>query len=375
MRAMHRWGWTAAPAALAGLLAATGCGTPGAPLAPSLNLPATVTDLAAVRIGNQVSLTWKMPRRTTDKVLLKSGIPIRLCRQESSGTWVDVPLRLFLAPGSDGVGTDTLPPVLASGAPRPLTYFVELKNRHGRSAGLSNPALVLAGEAPPPVTGLAATVIKAGVVLHWTPDSENTAVRLQRKLLTPLPNTPSDAKPRSQQAMLAPEPEPAEQNLLVEPGSTSGRPPGQALDKDIRFGQVYEYRAQRVARVSVGGHTLELAGELSAPVRVEVTDVFPPAVPTGLAAVATAGENGTETAIDLSWQPVTDADLAGYQIYRREADGEWQRISPEQPLPGPAFHDNSVQPGHTYHYAVSAIDQGGHQSARSAETEEIVPNP
>jgi fibronectin type 3 domain-containing protein len=98
-------------------------------------------------------------------------------------------------------------------------------------------------------------------------------------------------------------------------------------------------------------------------------------VPTGLAAVATAGENGTDTAIDLSWQPVIDADLAGYQVYRREADSAWQRISPEQPLPGPAFHDNSVQPGHTYHYAVSAIDQGGHQSARSAEAEEIVPNP
>ena len=111
---------------------------------------------------------------------------MRLCRQETSGTCVDIPLHLFLAPGSDGAGTDTLPPALASGAPRQLTYFVELKNRNGRSAGLSNPALVLAGEAPPPVTGLAATVIKAGVVLRWTPGRDNTAVRLQRKLLTRL---------------------------------------------------------------------------------------------------------------------------------------------------------------------------------------------
>jgi len=374
---MHRWRWIAVPVALAGLLALTGCGTPGAPLPPSLNLPDTVTDLAAVRSGNQVLLTWKMPKRTTDKLLLKGDRTVRVCRQENAGACVDLPISLLLAPGADGACTDALPPTLAAGAPRPLTYFVELKNRSGRSAGLSNAAVVLAGEAPAQVTGLVATVIKTGVVLRWTTDGEDAAVRLRRKLLTPQPEAASGAKPRPQQAIFAPEPEPTEQSLLVEPGATPGRAPDQALDKGIRFGQTYEYRAQRVVRVSASasGQTLELAGELSSPVRVEALDVFPPAVPTGLAAVATTGESGTETAIDLSWQPGTDADLAGYQVYRREAADAWQRISPAQPLPGPAFHDNQVQPGHMYRYAVSAIDQSGHESARSAEAEETVPNP
>jgi fibronectin type 3 domain-containing protein len=94
--------------------------------------------------------------------------------------------------------------------------------------------------------------------------------------------------------------------------------------------------------------------------------------------VATTGENGAgnapQYAIDLSWQPVTDADLAGYAVYRREGDGDWQRISPAGPLVPPAFHDPQVQPGHSYRYAVSSIDQGGHESARSTETEETVPN-
>jgi fibronectin type 3 domain-containing protein len=40
---------------------------------------------------------------------------------------------------------------------------------------------------------------------------------------------------------------------------------------------------------------------------------------------------------------------------------------------GPAFHDAQVAPGHTYTYAVSAVDQGGHESARSAEARETVP--
>jgi hypothetical protein len=370
-------GWAALSAAA---LFATGCGTPGAPLPPSLKLPDPVTDLAATRTGNQVSLTWTMPKKSTDKLLLKANLPVRVCRREDAGTCAPAAGPL-LAPGSSGAFTDTLPPALASGPPRPLTYFIELNNRNGRSAGLSNAAVVLAGEAPALVAGLAAHVRKDGVVLGWTPDSEKAAIRLHRKLLTPQPNAESAARPKPRQGLLATPPEPLEQSLLVDSGAQSdqsGQSLDRALDRDIRFGEVYEYRAQRVARVTAGSQTLELAGELSAPVRVEAVDIFPPAVPTGVAAVATAGENGAEPAIDLSWQPVTETDLAGYQVYRREAGGAngiWQRISPAQPFVAPAFHDNQVQPGHTYSYAVSAIDRGGHESARSAETEETVPTP
>jgi len=217
-------------------------------------------------------------------------------------------------------------------------------------------------------------VHKQGVVLRWTADSERTAVRLHRKLLTPQP----ESKPQAQSGLMAPAPEPLEQNLLVEPGEQAGAPLDRALDKDIRFGQVYEYRAQRVARVTAGGKALELDGELSAPVRVEVLDIFPPAVPTGLAAVAIAAQPDAKASIDLSWQPVTDADLACYIVYRREAGATnqaWQRISPAEPLVGPAFHDTGVQPGHTYQYSVVSISQSGHQSERSAETEETVPTP
>jgi hypothetical protein len=379
MKPVSRLGW----AALAAGLVLTGCGTAGAPMPPSLKLPDTVTDLSASRTGNQVSLTWTMPKKNTDKLLLKGNIPVRLCRKEDTGACAPAAGNLLLAPGADGAFTETLPPALAAGAPRALTYFVELNNPHGRSAGLSNAAVVLAGVAPAPILGLAAQVRKDGVALRWTPDSPptqqsaRTDIRLRRKLLTPQQN----AKPKSQQGLMAPPPEPLEQSLLVDSGGQSeqaeqaGRVPDRALDKDIRFGQVYEYRVQRVVRVTVGSQTLELAGELSAPLRVEVLDVFPPAVPTGLAAVATAADAGTEPSIDLSWQPVTDADLASYQVYRREAGGAWQRISPAQPLVGPAFHDAHVQPGHTYRYAVSAIDQGGNESARSVEAEETVPNP
>ncbi len=365
-------------ALFAGLVAGfavTGCGTPGAPQPPSLNLPDRVTDLAANRSGSQVSLTWTMPKKNTDKLLLKGIVTARVCRKEGAGACVEAGTELSFPPGADAAFTDTLPAVLAAGAPRPLSYFVELRNRNGRSAGLSNAADVLAGESPAPITHLTAEVRKQGVVLRWASVTEQgpSVVRLRRRLLTP-----PAAKPH--EGLLAPEPEPVEQNLLVDSCTPEGRAGVcRALDKEIRSGQSYEYRAQRVARVTVDGKTLELAGELSAPVRVEAADIFPPAVPTNLAAVATAVESASGTApqyaIDVSWQPVAEADLAGYAVYRREGDGGWQRISAAEPLVPPAFRDTQVLAGHTYRYAVGAIGQNGHESTRSEESEETVPNP
>ena len=75
---------------------------------------------------------------------------------------------LQLAPGASGAYTDTLPAALAAGQARVLTYFVELDNRKGRSAGLSNGAQILAGEAPAAVAGLSAEMRRDGVLLRWT---------------------------------------------------------------------------------------------------------------------------------------------------------------------------------------------------------------
>jgi hypothetical protein len=366
MGAIHRGAWAAAVLA-AGLVAA-GCGLPGAPLPPSLNLPQRVTDLSAVRAGDRVALHWTMPVRTTDKLLLEGNISVRVCRRESATAACATAATLQLAPGAAAECSEALPAPLASGSPRALTYFVELDNSNGRSAGLSNGATVLAGEAPPAITGLNAEMAKNGVVLRWNavPPAQEpgpAAVRLERKLVSL-----SHAKPAKD--FLAPPPEPAVQRLLVPAGST----PGVALDKDVRFGETYEYRAQRVLRVNVDGSALELPGTFSPPVRIHAVNAFPPAVPTGLAAVATSAQGNFPASIDLSWQPVPENDVAGYVVYRRQDEQPWQRISPPQPVVGPGFHDAHVEPGHTYFYAVSAVGTDGLESARSTEAQETVPN-
>jgi hypothetical protein len=339
-----------------------GCGMPGAPLPPSLNLPVRVSDLSAVRTGDQVALSWTMPTKNTDKMLLKGNVEVRVCRNVDAAQPCSAVRALQLAPGAAGTFTDALPNAFTAGPPRLLTYFVELDNHKGRSAGLSNGAGVLAGAAPPAITGLTAALRPDGVLLSWAPapaGSPATAIRLKRKLLTPPVKKPSTG-PFAQPA------EPLAQNLLVEPGAQAAH----AFDKDVRFGETYEYRAQRVARIAVNGQTLELDSALSSPVRVDAEEIFPPAVPTGLVAVATPAANGAGPSIDLNWSPDADANLAGGQ---GEGLEPWRRVSPAQPVIGPAFHDAAVEPGHTYHYAVSAIGQNGRESARSAEAQETVP--
>lgn len=353
-----------------------GCGMPAAPQPPSLKLPEPVRDLAASRTGDEVSFSWTMPKRDTSKVTLKAdaSVAARVCRSEGAASGCTTAANLAFPPGAHATFTEALPVSLTTGAPRALRYFVELTNRRGRSAGPSNAATVLAGEAPAPVSSLSAEVRKDGIVLRWTPGPSEpfeTTVRLERTLLT----LPTKSEAKRAQGPLAPPAEPLRQNLLVPAEGIHGR----TIDKTIRFGETYAYRAQRIARLAVEGKTLELDGPFSPPLRVEAQDVFPPAVPTDLAAVATPAGNGAGESIDLSWQPVTESNLAGYAVYRREAAAEgqpansWQRISGAQPVVGPGYHDPDVQPGHTYEYAVTATGQNGHESEKSEPANEAAP--
>ena len=209
---------------------------------------------------------------------------------------------------------------------------------------------------------------KAGIILRWSPEGPSAAIRLRRTLLNPSPV-------KKETGPVPPEAQPAEQNLLVEPESSQAL--HEAVDTNIGFGNVYEYRAQRLVHLELDGARVELDGDFSAPVRIEARDVFPPAVPQELAAVAVASDvsTGTQAAVDLSWRPDTEADLAGYFVYRCEGSSSWERISGSQPVVGPAFHDARVAPGRVYRYVVTAVDQGGHESGRSAEASDTVPNP
>jgi fibronectin type 3 domain-containing protein len=66
-----------------------------------------------------------------------------------------------------------------------------------------------------------------------------------------------------------------------------------------------------------------------------------------------------------------DADLAGYNVYRRE-DGRLAKLNTE-PVKVPSYHDEHVTAGKKYFYSVTAVDIRGNESARSDEASESVP--
>jgi hypothetical protein len=342
-----------------------GCGMVAPPQPPSLYLPQPATDLTATRVGNDVHLHWTMPKRTTDRVLLKGDQDAHICRSVAKNPCEPAGDAKF-APDAEADFTDHLPATLTSGPPQLVTYTVELRNRRGRTAGPSNPAWSASGAPPAQAAAFTAEIRSDRVLLHWQPASDASAlIRIQRTLIAK-PGAP----PKPSSALLSKGAEaPVQQTLEV--GYASGHDPAHAYDKDAAFNQEYRYTVQRIETLTLATHKIEIASVPSQAVTLNTRDIFPPAVPTGLVAVASPEEH----AIDLSWSPNTENDLAGYIVYRHEAGSgaAATRISSAQPLAGPAFRDTTAAPGKSYAYSISAIDEDKNESARSPEVEESLP--
>src|SRR5437870_7987049 len=158
----YLWGFICAAA----LSALCGCGSPGAPLPPSLEVPRPVRDLHASRKGDKVSLTWTVPALTTEHQTIRHPGPTLICRspdlamsdcgkpvaelpptsvRRSSQNKSSAPLK------EQASYTDTLPQALQRENPvAQVTYAVAVLNSNLRSAGLSNRVQVPAAPTLPP---------------------------------------------------------------------------------------------------------------------------------------------------------------------------------------------------------------------------------
>jgi hypothetical protein len=372
-------------AALTGLTALTGCALAANPQPPTLWLPDPVKDLAATRVGDSIHLHWTMPKETTDKVVLKTEQQGHFCWQpaESAPGKTDSGFDAKKCHGAgDGKFTPDkpadftlqLPAELTNGTPQAVAVYLQLQNHAGKSAGPSNAAWVASGAPPDGVTGLQLETHAEGVVLRWHPaeTEPGLVMRIHRELVS-APKPDANA-PRPDESKGAPPVE--EQTLEVDldkPGTSSASPSedqGVALDRDALLDHTWKYWAERVAKSNINGHALEFAGPPSAKVSIDAKDIFPPAVPADLAVVADAQGK----AMDISWSPDSDADIAGYIVYRRDLTAA-SPVEPitKKPLIPPSYADATVVPGHRYAYAVSAVDQDGNESAKSAEVEEEMP--
>src|SRR5258706_233965 len=93
-----------------------------------------------------------------------------------------------------------------------------------------------------------------------------------------------------------------------------------------------------------------------------VYDTAPPSPPKGL-----KGKHNGNDIVDLDWTPNAEPDLAGYTVYRSlSAGGPFTSLSSPSSL-ATTFEDTGIPAGTTdVWYQVSASDQAGNESGRSA---------
>jgi fibronectin type 3 domain-containing protein len=97
-----------------------------------------------------------------------------------------------------------------------------------------------------------------------------------------------------------------------------------------------------------------------------VKDVAAPAAPTGVAALARDG------ALEVSWSPSSEPDLAGYRVYRATAGGTPERLAEVGPGES-AFRDTTAPSGAPHFYTVTAVDAAGNESPPSTPAEGALP--
>ncbi len=351
------------------LAALTGCGTPGAPSLPSLNLAVPVTDLSASRRGNKVDLDWTQPRKNTDRTNIKHNPTTLICRHEGTTLMAKCEIVAEVAPptpkpaekqkgeGPPGVVhihyVDTLPPQLGMEHPAGFVmYAVAEQNVRGRSAGLSNQVAIPVVPTIAAPDEVEASVNADGVHITWS---------------GPQPPSPPPGVTYLYRIMRRPVGAPAYIVLDdIAPSAT-----GSYLDKTFGWQQKYEYRITTLSQVHAEGISASVEGDDSKPVEIYTLDIYPPGQPAGLQAVFSSV--GQKPFIDLTWAPNMESDLAGYNVFRWTAGGQPRKLN-AQPLQTASYRDQNVEPGKKYFYAVSAVDLRGNESPQSTPASETVPS-
>ncbi|MBI4461126.1 MAG: hypothetical protein HY648_13855 [Acidobacteria bacterium] len=322
-----------------------GCGVPGEPLPPLLEIPQPISDLSAVQEGARVRLTWSRPLLTTEGTRAQE-----LDRMELYAVFVPAQDTLPSFPDQAQLLTTVNAEQASGGAPlvyehllvpaqRDQRAFFAIKaiNKRGKDAGFSNIASLQIVNLPDRPMSLEAVLTEKAIVLNWQP--------AQRSVLGGAAPQPDGYR------VYRAESSSAETALVI---ATSAVP--RYEDISFTFGKTYLYFIRAFIKrddslaLTEPSNTIELAA----------LDRFPPAAPQNIRAVATAG------LVEIVWSPNTESDLAGYNVYRSEGDPAEKANSGLLPIP--LFRDTTVRAGVEYRYSVRAVDTSGNESVPSEET-------
>lgn len=358
----------------------SGCGAPGEPRPPQPLIPVAVTDLAARQVGDGVSLTFTLPRDSTDGERLAEPPAIEIFRgtvPEGKSAKNSATRLVYMIP-STLVGTyltddrvrflDPIPAEeIRAHANDRFLYVVKTRASKKRASADSNSVLVRLYPVPERVTDARALVTESAIELAWSAPGRTTGgaplaglagYRIYRAAIDPASAGPA-AQDISKAVLKTP------LDLLAPAPAASFR------DSQVEFGATYLYSVRSV--VTADSATVE-SGD-SVPVVVTPRDVFPPAAPQELVAVFVPAVAGSPAHIELSWSISPEMDLAGYRVYRSEQDEGRDEPLTRELLPAPVFRDMSVSLGRRYVYRATAVDRAGNESEPSAPASVTLPQP
>jgi len=363
-----------------------GCGAPGEPVERKAPTPTAITDLAATQQGDNVILTFTLPKESVEGRELKQPPAIEIFRDfqaappagtvpPSAPAVPKTPTLLLTIPSAMVDQYDTRRQIRYADELKPddftrhpgaqAVYIVRTRTSSKKVSANSNAVSLQVEPAPDQITDLKAEITHQGVVLTWTPP--------QKTAIGPAPSIALYRIFRheiTQPAAPNPAPQPTQpsqsQKLSVQIGDCPAPP---FRDTQAQFGKTYIYTVRSVAQYP----DLQIESLDSPPITVSPLDTFPPAAPQGLVAVLVPAQGAAPAYLDLSWSISAENDIAGYNIYRSEQEtAPGQKQNPDL-LRTPAFRDMNTIPGHRYFYTVTAVDRVGNESPASAAASGEVP--
>lgn len=369
------------------VLVVAGCGAPAEPALRHVPVPENVPDLSVQQSGNDVILTFTVPKDTVWHEPLEHPPGVEIYREFSSAADAAKPaaptvLRTTI-PGAmtapylqDGKMrfVDTIAPAtLAQHAGQQAVYLVRTRASRKKTSGDSNIVSIPVYPPAAAIHDLAATQTKEAVVLQWTPVQKDTAgetlpgvgvYRVYRSSNAAKSSPLAGGTPGGAQAGAAAGGGDESHGLTVI-GDTPAPP---FRDTHFDFGREYVYSVRSLViypqvRLESGDSNL---------LHVTPKDTFAPAAPQGLQVTYVPADGETPAHLELSWTINGEADLSGYNVYRGDQGTAPVRLNPETLL-SPAFRDMSAVTGHRYRYTVTAIDQAGNESTPSSAVSANVP--
>lgn len=331
------------------------CGKRGDPLPPLPKTPQAVSALRVAQRGAELEVSFLAPRLTTGGARLPV-LDVEVLRADGEGDFERVATRVRhkTAPGERLVLHEPLPP------PGTLVR-VGARAWHGREPSALGPIVAMTVQAPPAAPeGLTASLKKEGVLLRFS---------LPQALLSPPPSpppspAPTPPSPAPSSASAIPPPPPGVVIYRRDPKGDYGSPiSGDTVktpffeDRTVAAGEAWCY----VVRTALSRDPLVESGN-SAEACVTVKDVFAPEPPTGVSLLV------LPDAVEVSWSPSPEGDLARYHVYRALGGTEPQRVGEllaEQRI----LRDTDLVRGRTYTYRVTAVDRDGNESGPSAPAE------